>query len=65
MRDLQRVSPQSYFYRLEHSKTQQAGAPAAFDSDKPALDRAALALKEWMDAARITEGAIFRRLWKQ
>jgi hypothetical protein len=28
------------------------------------LDRAALALEEWLDASGITEGAIFRRLWK-
>ncbi len=29
------------------------------------LDRAALALQDWLDAAGITEGVIFRRLWKQ
>lgn len=29
------------------------------------LDRAALALQDWLDASGITEGAIFRRLWKQ
>ncbi len=35
------------------------------DPGKPVLDRAALALQDWLDAAGITEGAIFRRLWKK
>jgi integrase len=65
MRDLRRIGPQGYIYRLEHSKTQQAGVTASSSPDKPVLDRAALALEEWLDAAGITEGAIFRRLWKQ
>lgn len=29
------------------------------------LNRAALALQDWLEESRITEGAIFRRLWKQ
>lgn len=29
------------------------------------LDRAALALQDWLAASRTTEEAIFRRLWKQ
>ena len=65
MRDLRRIGPQGYIYRLEHSKTQQAGVTASSTPDKPVLDRAALALEEWLDAAGITEGAIFRRLWKR
>ena len=65
MRDLRRIGPQGYIYRLEHSKTQQAGVTASSTPDKPVLDRAALALEDWLDAAGITEGAIFRRLWKQ
>jgi len=64
MRDLRRISEKGYIYRLEHSKTQQAGVTASSTPDKPVLDRAALALEEWLEAARITEGAIFRRLWK-
>lgn len=51
-------------YRLEHSKTQQAGVTATSTPDKPVLDRAALALQDWLDAAGITE-EIFRRLWKR
>ena len=65
MRDLRRIGPQGYIYRLEHSKTQQAGVTASSTPDKPVLDRAALALEDWLTAADITEGAIFRRLWKQ
>ena len=38
---------------------------ASSTPDKPVLDRAALALEDWLTAADITEGAIFRRLWKQ
>lgn len=64
MRDLRRISDKGYIYRLEHSKTQQAGVTTASTPDKPVLDRAALALEEWLEAAGIIEGAIFRRLWK-
>ncbi|KGO99834.1 site-specific integrase [Novilysobacter defluvii] len=64
LRDLRRIGAEGYIYRLEHSKTQQAGVTAASTPDKPVLDRAALALEDWLEAAGITEGAIFRRLWK-
>ncbi|CAD7716626.1 Tyrosine recombinase XerC [Xanthomonas hydrangeae] len=63
--DLRRIGEAGYIYRLEHSKTQQAGVTASSTPDKPVLDRAALALQDWLDAAGITEGAIFRRLWKR
>lgn len=64
LRDLSRIGEKGYIYRLEYSKTQQAGVTASSTPDKPVLDRAALALEEWLDASGITEGAIFRRLWK-
>jgi integrase len=64
MRDLRRIGPTAYIYRLEHSKTQQAGPSASSTPDKPILDRSAEALTTWLEAACITEGAIFRRLWK-
>lgn len=64
LRDLRRIGDKGYIYRLEHSKTQQAGVTASSNPDKPVLDRAALALEEWLDSSGITEGAIFRRLWK-
>ena len=65
MRDLRRIGDKGYIYRLEHSKTQQAGVTASSTPDKPVLDRAAFALEDWLEASGITEGAIFRRLWKQ
>lgn len=65
MRDLRRISDKGYIYRLEHSKTQQAGVTANSTPDKPVLDRAALAMEDWLEASGITEGAIFRRLWKR
>lgn len=65
LRDLRRIGDQGYIYRLEHSKTQQAGVTASSTPDKPVLDRAALALEDWLKASGITEGAIFRRLWNQ
>ncbi|MCW0413208.1 hypothetical protein NB709_003084 [Xanthomonas sacchari] len=54
-----------YIYRLEHSKTQQAGVTATSTPDKPVLDRVALALQDWLEMSGVTEGAIFRRLWRR
>lgn len=65
LRDMRRIGEAGYIYRLEHSKTQQAGVTANSTPDKPVIDRAALALQDWLNAAGITEGAIFRRLRKQ
>lgn len=64
LRDLRRIGPQAYIYRLEYSKTQQGGVTATSTPDKPVLDRAADALEAWLSAVGISEGAIFRRLWK-
>lgn len=65
MRDLRRIGEKGYIYRLEHSKTQQAGVTVNSTPDKPVLDRAARALEDWLEASGIAEGAIFRRLWKR
>lgn len=65
IRDLRRIGPQGFIYRLEHSKTQQAGVTASSTPDKPVLERAALAMEDWLEASGIADGAIFRRLWKQ
>ncbi len=62
--DLRRIGAQGYIYRLEHSKTHQAGVTGPCSPDKPVPDRAALALEDWLEASGTTEGAIFRRLWK-
>lgn len=64
MRDLRKVGEGDYIYRLEHSKTQQAGVKADSTPDKPILGRSAEALSAWLEAAGIREGAIFRRIWR-
>jgi integrase len=63
-RDLRKTGDDAYIYRLEFSKTQQAGVKVDSTPDKPILGRSAQALSAWLDAARIREGAIFRRIWK-
>ena len=64
LRDLRKTGDEGYIYRLEYSKTQQAGVTVDSTPDKPILGRSAEALTAWLDAARIREGAIFRRIWK-
>ncbi len=64
MRDLRKVGEKGYVYRLEYSKTQQAGVTVDSTPDKPILGCSAQALSEWLEVADITEGAIFRRIWK-
>lgn len=61
--DLRRVGETEFVYRLEHSKSQQAGPTASSTPDKPVLGRAGAALAAWLSAAKITEGPLFRRLW--
>lgn len=62
MQDLRAVGTDAYVYRLEHSKTQQAGVTATSTPDKPVLDRAGQAMTDWLETTGITEGAIFRRV---
>ncbi|WP_291775432.1 site-specific integrase [Castellaniella sp.] len=62
--DLHRVGERAFVYHLEHSKTQQAGPSATSTPDKPILGPAADALGAWLAAAQLSEGAIFRRLWR-
>lgn len=62
--DLHALPEGGYVYRLEHSKTQQAGVTASSTPDKPVLGIAAEALTAWLGASRLTEGAMFRRVWK-
>jgi integrase len=64
LRDLRKVGKDGYIYRLEYSKTQQAGVTVDSTPDKPILGRSAEALAAWLNAAGIHEGAIFRRVWK-
>jgi len=62
--DLRQAGERQYVYRLEHSKTQQAGPSATSTPDKPILGVAADALAAWLGASGLTGGPIFRRLWK-
>ncbi|WP_233172128.1 site-specific integrase [Dyella sp. ASV21] len=62
--DLRRVGERAFVYHLGHSKTQQAGPSAMSAPDKPILGPAADALAAWLEAAHLTEGPIFRRLWR-
>ncbi|WP_374151386.1 tyrosine-type recombinase/integrase [Xanthomonas hortorum] len=55
--DLRRIGEDAFIYRLEHSKTQQAGPSATATPDKPVLGRAGLALAAWLSAADITDGS--------
>lgn len=64
LRDLRPAGERAYLYRLEHSKTQQAGPSATSTPDKPILSVAADALSEWLAASGLSEGPIFRRLWQ-
>lgn len=58
------VIEQGYVYHLPYSKTRQGG-PAPTDApDKPLLGRSAEAMRAWLSASELTDGAIFRRLWK-
>lgn len=61
--DLRRLNDTEFVYRLEHSKSQQAGTTASSTPDKPVLGRAGAALAAWLTAAKISDGALFRRLW--
>lgn len=61
--DLRRIGTRGYVYRLEHGKTLQDGPKTTSTPDKPILGVAADALAAWLDAAGLTEGPIFRRLW--
>ena len=61
--DLRRVGPGEFVYRLEHSKSQQAGVTASSTPDKPVLGRAGTALDAWLQAAKITTGPVFRTVF--
>ncbi|RUL65779.1 site-specific integrase [Dyella dinghuensis] len=62
--DLKQVGPHDYVYRLERSKTEQAGATATSTPDKPVVGVAGEALATWLARSGLVEGALFRRLWK-
>jgi integrase len=62
---LTKVDDRGYLVRLGVTKTNQDGDNRRGAlPDKPVRGVAAEALGAWLDSAQITEGAIFRRLWK-
>ena len=63
MRHLRAVGPQEFIYTLAHSKTNQPGRDVP-ENHKPVTGRAAQALADWLRAAAIQEGPIFRRIRK-
>ncbi|WP_448678412.1 site-specific integrase [Delftia acidovorans] len=63
MRHLRAVGPQEFIYTLAHSKTNQSGRDVP-ENHKPVTGRAAQALADWLRAAAIQEGSIFRRIRK-
>jgi integrase len=64
MKFLRSLGPENgYVYTLSHSKTNQSGVLRT-DNDKPVLGSAAEALTNWLQAANITEGRLFRRMRK-
>ncbi|MCW5648245.1 MAG: site-specific integrase [Ramlibacter sp.] len=63
MQFLRAQDSSSYTYELAHSKTNQAG-DARPENFKPIVGAAAVALRDWLAAAQIQDGAIFRRIRK-
>jgi integrase len=63
LESLRAVGADGYLYTLNHSKTNQAGIDQP-ENHKPVTGMAAVAMKEWLEASRITSGAIFRRVRK-
>ncbi|MBN9116416.1 MAG: site-specific integrase [Pandoraea sp.] len=59
--NVRRSGPDHYVYTLAWSKTNQQGADLP-ENEKPVTGAAAVALTDWLTAADITEGAIFRRV---
>ncbi len=52
-----------FVYRLDQGKTLQDGPKVGGSPDKPLVGAAAVALQAWLEAAKLTEGALFRRVW--
>lgn len=63
MRHLRALGPQEFIYTLAHSKTNQSGRDVP-ENHKPVTGRAAQALADWLRAAAIEDGPIFRRIRK-
>ncbi|WP_395027598.1 site-specific integrase [Comamonas odontotermitis] len=60
---LQPMGPQQYLYDLRLSKTNQSGVDRP-ENLKPVVGPAGVALAQWLQAAGISEGPIFRRIFR-
>ena len=60
---LQAMSPGQYVYDLRLSKTNQSGVDRP-ENLKPVVGPAGIALQNWLLAAAIADGPIFRRIYK-
>ena len=60
---LRLIGPQRYTYTLTHSKTNQSGVERA-ENIKPVEGIAGVALTDWLAAAAVTSGPIFRQVRK-
>lgn len=63
MANLRPLPDRGFTYLLDSGKTLQAGPAAGGSPDKPILGEAAQALQNWLQAADIVDGPIFRRVW--
>lgn len=60
---LKRIGPTDFIYTLAHSKTNQSGTDLP-ENSKPIVGAAGEALSVWLQASKITDGPIFRRIRK-
>ena len=58
--DLRQLRPDTWTYTLGRTKTQAAGPRR----EKPLRGEAAQAVAAWLEAAKLTEGPVFRRLFR-
>jgi integrase len=63
MKFLKKLRPGEFSYELAYSKTNQSGADRP-ENHKPVAGAAGQALQTWLDASRIRDGALFRRVLK-
>jgi len=63
MKFLKKLGPGQFSYELAYSKTNQSGADRP-ENHKPVAGAAGQALQTWLDASRIRDGALFRRVLK-
>ncbi|CAM5409246.1 integrase [Rhodanobacter sp. FW510-R12] len=58
--DIRRLGPTTWTYALGHTKTNATGGRR----EKPLRGEVVLALEAWIEAVQLTEGALFRRVYR-